>query len=304
MLELFFLISASSIYGQRIWGNPIGQYSYNPAGAAMNDLGEITTSYYRNYISAINSPRGFLLTASSPFTNNNVGAGFRFTSESGGVLENVMAEGTFVYKVQTGRNAKLSFGLSAVYNQMGINSSLVNAQDPNDPILILTAEAGSWFDTNFGISFYQTNKYYVGLAAYNLMGQQTNWLLAGFNNRSARLGSFTGMYTLDLFQGKGKLETSGVCLAYLSQDKYSLSTMSYDISSRLIFNKSFWIGSGYSNHMAKLICGVSVQNLSVGYAGAIGVGAIASSSYTFPKHELFLKVELDTSKSSRKNANR
>lgn len=300
-LSLAFLIALStlSVLGQRTWGNPVGQYPYNPSGAAMNDLGELVSVYYRNFISATNSPTGILLMGSSPFANDNMGAGFRFTSQSGGVLENLMAEATFVYKAQVSRNSKLAFGLSGVYNQMGIQSDLVNAQHPEDPILALGADGGSWMDVNFGMSLYQPNKYFVGLAMYNLMGQKTNWLLTNFENRSARLGTLSGMYSLDLFQGKWKLETNGVVLAYVPQDEYSFSTMSYDITTRMIMNKAFWVGSGYADGKIKVLCGLYVQNLAVGYAGAIALGDLATSSYNIPQHELFLRLELDNSKSSR-----
>lgn len=304
ILGLSFSLSTLNGYSQRIWGNPVGEYAYNPAGAAMNDLGEITSAYYTDYMSATNSPKGILLMGSSPFANDNMGAGFRVVSESGGVLENIMAEATYVYKVQVGRSSKLSFGLSGVYNQIGINTSLVNAQNTNDPILTQGAQSGSWFDTNFGINFYQANKFYIGVATYNLLSNRTNWLLTNFSNRESRLASLTGMYTLDLFSGQGKVETTGVAQAYLPQDKYSFSSVSYDVTSRLIFKKAFWIGSGYANNMVKILCGVYVQNLAIGYAGGIGLGDIATSTYALPKHELFLKLDLDTSKSSRSNANR
>lgn len=298
---ILLLITATNGFAQRIWGNPVGQYAYNPAGAAMNDLGEIIGSYYTTYQSANNNPRGFLLMGSSSFPNDRVGAGFRFSSEPGGVLKNTMAEATFVYKVPVSTNSKLSFGLSGVYNQMGIDQEVVNPQHSSDPILTEAAQSGYWFDANFGISLNEANQYYLGLAIYNMLGQQTGWLLDGFTNRSSRLLSASGMYSLNLFQGDGKLETSGVCMFYVPQDKYSFT---YDINTRLILKKTFWIGTGYANNMVKALCGLYIQNISIGYAGGIGIGDVANYAYTFPKHEVFLRMELNTSKSSRSNASR
>lgn len=299
---ILLLISSLNGYSQRIWGNPVGQYAYNPAGAAMNDLGEIVTCYYNTYASANNSPHGILLMGSSSFPTDNVGAGFRFSSEPGGVLTNMMAEGTFVYKIPVGRNAKLSFGLSGVFNQIGIDNSKVNPQHADDPILIYGAEAGSWFDANFGVSLNEANQYYIGVAVYNMLGQQTNWLLDNaYQNRAARLISTSGMYSLNLFQGDGKLETTGVGMFYVPQDEF---TMRYDVSSRLIIKKAGWIGTGYTNLGVKVLCGLYVQNLSIGYTGCFGIGDIADYTYSFPKHELFLRMELNTSKSSRYNTSR
>ncbi len=303
---IFGLLLASSLCSlsaQKIWGNQMGQYVYNPAGASTNDIGEITANYYRNYMSAINSPRVFMLMGASPFANNTMGAGFRFTSDNAGVLKNIMAEATFVYKVQVARSSKLSFGLSAVYNQMGIDKDLMNPQHPDDPILTAATETGSWFDMNFGVSIYQTNKYYFGLAAYNLIGQRTNWLMEEdlFVNRSSRFVSATGMYTFDIHEGDFKIELSGVAQTYLPQKKYSFDAVSYDLSARFILKKMFWLGSGYSNDMAKLLAGVYFQRFAIGYAGGFSTGDLKNVTNVMPRHEVFLRVEFETSKASRKN---
>lgn len=298
---IMMLLFTSNGFAQRIWGNPVGQYAYNPAGASMNDLGEIIASYYTTYASANNSPRGLLLMGSSSFPNDRVGAGFRFASEPGGVLKNTMAEATFVYKVPVSTDSKLAFGLSGVYNQMGIDNEIVNPQHSSDPLLTVGAESGYWFDANFGVSLYETNQYYLGVAVYNMLGTQTGWMMDGFDNRASRLLSASGMYSLNLFQGDGKLETSGICMFYLPQDKY---TFSYDINTRLIFKKSFWVGVGYTNNMAKVLGGLYIQNIAVGYAGGFGLGDIADYTYSMPKHEIFLRMELNTSKSSRTNVSR
>jgi type IX secretion system PorP/SprF family membrane protein len=298
---LLLLLSTVNGYSQRIWGNPVGQYTYNPAGASMNDLGEIVTSYYNTYASANNSPRGILLMGSTSFPSDKIGAGFRFNSESGAVTKNTSAEATFVYKIPVGINSKLAFGLSGTYNQIGIDNELVQAKDPNDPFLTQGAESGYWFDSNFGISLNEANQYYIGAAIYNMLGTQTNWQLQDFTNRSSRLISLSGMYSFNLFQGDGKLETSGATMFYVPEDKY---TMTYDLNARLIVKKSFWVGTGYTNNMVKALFGFYIQNLSIGYAGGFGLGDIASYTYSMPKHELFLRLELNTSKSSRTNVSR
>lgn len=296
ILSLGLLLISTESFSQRIWGNPVGQYAYNPAGAAMNDLGELVACFYSTYESAINSPSGLMLMGSATFPTDNIGAGFRLTSETGGVIKNLMGEATFMYRVNLSRDIKLAFGLSAVFNQIGLDYELLAPQHANDPIITRGAESGSYVDANFGFSIYEANQFYFGIAGYNLIGQQTSWLLPNFTNRASRLISASGMYSLNLFQGDGKLETTLVGMTFMPQDEFSLS---YDASMRLIMKKTFWIGTGYSNSLVKLLAGIYIQNLTVGYTGAIGIGDISDYTYAFPKHELFLRMELDTSKSSR-----
>lgn len=290
----FFLLSANG-YSQRIWGNPIGQYAYNPAGGAMSDVSELTTCYYNTYTSAYNNPMGILLQGSASFPNDKIAAGFRLTSESGGVLKSTKGEATFIYRLPVWKNSKLAFGISAVCNQLGIIRDRVNAQHPDDPIL-QGAQAGFWADANFGVSMYESNKYYFGLGIYNLLGGKTSWLVSDFTNRGARLYSLSGMYTFNVFQGDGRLEMSGVGMSYLSKGSTALN---FDISSRIIMKKSFWVGCGYAPNTVKVLCGTYFQNFAVGYSGGIGMGEITKYTYSFPRHELFLKIELNNSKTSR-----
>jgi type IX secretion system PorP/SprF family membrane protein len=286
-----------TIYGQRIWNSSLGQYAFNPAGGGMSDIASISSSYYNTYGSANNSPYGFLLMGTSPFASDNIAAGFCLTTESGGVLNNTMAEGTFIYRVPILKNSKLSFGISAVYNQMSILRDRLNPQDPNDPILN-AATSGFWGDANFGVSLYETNKYHIGLAVYNLLDGSTSWRVENenFTDRAARLYSFSGMYTFDVLKGEGKLEFNGIALSYLSEGSTSVN---YDIDSRLIIKKLFWVGAGYEPKTVKFLFGVYFQNFSVGYEGGIGLGDITKYTYVVPQNELFLKIDFNNSKASR-----
>lgn len=295
IVGLVFIFFNANVYSQRIWSSPLGQYAFNPAGGGMNDIGEISSCYYNTYGSANNNPLGFLLMGTAPFPGDNYAAGFRFTSESGGVLNSTMAEATFIYHRPIFQNSKLSFGLSAVFNQLGLLRDRINAQHPNDPILN-GAKTGFWGDANFGVSLYETNKYYAGIGVYNLLGGRTNLLVTDFNNRSARLYTLSGMYTFNVLKGDGRLEMTGLAMSYFSKGS---SDINYDISARIIMKKSFWIGSGYAPNTAKFLFGVYFQNFAIGYSGGIGLGDISKHTFSLPKHEIFLKIEFNNSKASR-----
>jgi type IX secretion system PorP/SprF family membrane protein len=292
---VLILFLFNHVHSQRIWGSPAGQYAFNPAGAAMNDLGEISSCYHNNYGSAYNNPVGFLLMGSAPLPVDNSGIGFRLTSESGGILKSTMAEGTYIYRIPAGKNSKLSFGLSGVLNQLGIIRERINAQYPNDPVL-QGAQSGFWFDANFGVSLYSINKYNIGIAAYNLLGGSTDWLISGFSNRTSRLLTLNGMYSFNVLSGDGKLEISGVGMSYLTDGTKNII---YDISSRVVLKKSFWAGCGYVPGAVKLLLGVYYQNFAIGYSGGIDLGEITKYTYSLPRHELFLKIEFNNSKTSR-----
>lgn len=298
-LLILLQVSVNTSAQHRMWGNPIGPYAYNPAGANVNDMGEILATYYMTYVDAKNAPQGALLLGSTSLPFDNMGAGFRFDYETGGVLKNIMAEATYVYKINIGRQNKLAFGLSGTYNQIAVQSSKINAKDENDPFLVNGTQSDFWFDFNLGVSFYQPNHYYIGVAAYNIAGGQSfaDWKVSGFEGRTSRLFTASGMYMLGLMNGDLKFEFTANGMFYIPQDSF---TPVYDVNVRGIYKKIFWLGTGYTENMVKVLAGVYVQNFSVGYAGGIGVGGdITSYTYSFPRHEVFLRLELNTSKGSK-----
>ena len=290
-----FFITVSFVYGQKIWNSALGQYAFNPAGGGMNEVGELSSAYYNTFGIAGNNPVGFLVMGTAPFPNDNMAAGFRITSESGGVLNHTMAEATYIYKIPVFSNSRLSFGLSAVYNQLSIQRDRMNAQHPDDPVLN-AAQSGFWGDANFGVSLNEVNKYYFGLGVYNLIGGRTNWRADNFTNRAGRLLSVSGMYTLGFMDGDAKLETTGLAMSYFTM---GAGTLNYDLSTRFIFKKSAWFGLGYAPNTFKILTGVYFQNFAIGYAGGIGMGDLSDQSYAMPKHELFFRIEFNSSKTSR-----
>jgi type IX secretion system PorP/SprF family membrane protein len=297
---IVFCFGTMPTFAQRIWSNPVGQYAYNPSGACYNDLGELLVSYYNTYASANNSPQGALLMGSTSLPTDNMGVGFKFVYEKGGVLSNLMAEATYVYKVNLGNNHKLGLGLSGTFQQTALQDHLVNAQHPDDRYLMLGAESDYWFDVNFGLSFYKPNHYFIGIAAYNLVGQHTSWMLPNFEGRTSRLLTVSGLYDFFFLQGDIKLELAAEAMMYVPFDKFSLV---YDVTAKLQWRKYCWIGGGYTNNIAKIMAGVYIQNFAIGYAGGIGVGEISNFAYAFPQHEVFLRLEFNTSKWSKRQRN-
>ena len=295
ILGLFFLLFCSATFSQKIWNSTLDQYAFNPAGGGINDIATISTSYYNTFGSANNSPYGFLVMGTAPFPSDNIAAGFKVTTESGGVLNNTSAEGTFVYKLPVLKNSKLAFGISAVYNQLSLLRDRLNPQSLADPV-INNATTGYWGDANFGVDLYEPNKYYVGLAANNLLSGTTNWRINDFTNRSARLYSLSGMYTFNVMQGDGRLELTGLAASYLSKGS---SIVEYNANARFIVKKSYWFGAGYANSAVKFLVGVYFQNFSIGYAGAISMGDITKYTYAVPMHELLFKIDFNNSKASR-----
>ena len=129
-------------------------------------------------------------------------------------------------------------------------------------------------------------------------------MLPNFEGRTSRLLTVSGLYDFFFLQGDIKLanvinlKTEG-----LGEIRKINERLVYDVTAKLQWRKYCWIGGGYTNNIAKIMAGVYIQNFAIGYAGGIGVGEISNFAYAFPQHEVFLRLEFNTSKWSKRQRN-
>jgi type IX secretion system PorP/SprF family membrane protein len=269
-------------------------YLVNPSLGGYNSFVKLGSIYQTEMSAYDYSPKSFLIWGTSPFNNQRVAGGFKIASQEGGVLNNISAEATFIYHVPVG-SSKLSFGLSGSFNQLKLMKDRVEAFDINDPIL-QGAESGNWFNSNFGISFSQVGKYYIGLAAYNLLPSQTDWMVSSFENKADIMYVANGMYRFTLMENVLFLESSAFV------NTYDFKKINYGAFTKFIINKNLEFGFGYKeSSIIKSGFGINIQNLSFGYYGSYSFGTAGQYNYPFTKHSIVLMVKLPYSKSSKEN---
>jgi type IX secretion system PorP/SprF family membrane protein len=270
-------------------------YLSNPSLGGYEEMVKIGGLYQTTMTVYDYHPTSFILWGSSPFNNQRVAGGFKIASQEGGVIQNLSAEATFIYHVPVG-GSKLSFGLSGGFNQLQLMRDRVHVHNIDDPIL-QGSEAGNWFNANFGLAFSKVNNYYFGLAAYNLLPKQTNWMVSSFENRAKITYILSGMYSFALLDGDIIWEFSGN--AY-TNNPTDINWIHYNVDTKLLFWKDFWVGTGYSDNITiKGQAGFNVQNLSFGYIGFYSFGNAGNYGYSFPKHEIILMLKLPYSKPSK-----
>lgn len=288
------IVLSTGVFAQN-WGE-YDPYLSNPSLGAYNEMLKIGLLYESRMAAYDYHPKSFLFWATSPFNNQRVAWGVKASSFEGGVLKNTSAEANFIYHVPFSES-RLSFSLGGSVNQLQLMRERVNVYDINDPI-IQGAESGNWFNASFGVALSRVNTYYFGLAAYNLLPSQTNWMVSSFENKSKITYTFSGMYTFDLLEGGLHWEISG--FASTNHPK-NFDWLKYCISTRaIIFKKSFWVGAGYLNEsQVKGSFGINVQNLSFVYTGYHSFGELSNYNYPLAKHEIIMILKLPYSKSSK-----
>lgn len=287
------LVLSTGVFAQT--GGSYDPYLLNPSLGGYLEMVKIGTLYQTEMSAYDYHPQSFILWGSSPFNNQRVAGGFKIASQEGGVLKNLSAEATFIYHIPIG-SSKLSFGLSGGFNQLQLMRNNVQVFDPSDPIL-QGSESGNWFNANFGLAFSKVNTYYFGLAAYNLLPEQTNWMVSSFENKAKINYILSGMYTFALLEGDILWEITGNAH---TNELTDISWLHYNMDTRLIFWKDFWIGSGYGDNLTiKGNAGINVQNLSFAYCGYYSFGDIGKYNYSFTRHEIVLILKFNYSKTSK-----
>lgn len=265
-------------------------YLANPSLGGYNQMVRLGALHQTENGAYDYHPKSFIFWGSSPFNSQRVAGGFKIASQEGGVLQNLSAEATFIYHVPVA-GSKLSFGLSGGFNQLRLIRNRVEVHDPFDPIL-QGAESGNWFNANFGLALNQVDRYYIGIAAYNLLPSQTDWMVSSFENKTDITYVANGMYRFTLMENVLFLEGS----AYIITQTFS--SVQYGASGKFILNKDILFSIGYASaNTIKGGFGINVQNISFGYCGSYSFGDVYG--YSFTKHEIVLMLKLPYSKNSK-----
>ncbi len=96
----------------------------------------------------------------------SVGVGGYLFSDNLGALSKLGFQGTYAYHMAL-RRSQLSFGTSILGMQYSIDKDKIRLEDPNDQLLLNTADRGYILDANFGAYFSEKNLY-AGFSAQNL----------------------------------------------------------------------------------------------------------------------------------------
>jgi len=289
-LLLIILLTSTLAYSQN--SNEYDPYLANPSLGGFEEIVKIGSLYQTAMTAYDYNPKSIILWGTSPFNNQRVAGGFKIASQEGGVLRNISAEATFIYRVPVLDGSMLSFALSGSMNQLELLKNRAEVLDPNDPIL-QGSQSGNWFNSNFGFALSKVNTYYFGLAAYNLLPKKTDWMVSNFENKSDITYVSSGMYRFNM--NNVELEIVGNLSTNQIKD---LDWFRYNLVTKAIFLKSFWIGAGYSNGKTiRGLVGLNFQNLSFGYTGHYSFNDL--ENYAMPEHEIIISLKIPYSKQSK-----
>ena len=193
-------------------------------------------------------------------SDNHHGVGVSFINDNTGPINRTTANLTYAYHLMMGDIANLSFGVGAGVSRIGLNTSELVFEDPNDPV-VTNGEVLNWTpDVNVGFYLYGS-QFFFGGSMQQVIKQKLSF--NDISDKSAEVSHYflTGGYRF--FAGEDISFTPSVMAKYVAP-----FPTSYDLNLKVSFRNNFWLGGSYrKDDSFSVLTGFTVSKMfEVGYA--------------------------------------
>ena len=262
---IFTLLTLGHIcYGQQ---HPLfTQYMFNgllinPAYAGSYESMNLTTLIRAQWTGFEGSPSTQTFSVHSPLRNDRVALGLITMNDIIGSTRQRSVYGAFAYRIPTGKEGKLSFGLQAGVDHRLTNLNSLNAKHSEDPLLV--SEFGSESFINYGTGiYYYNNRFYSGFSIPRLL----NW-----EHSHNRQLFYTSGY---LFNVSHDIKLKPSFLLKLMTGV----PVQVDLNCNVLFREVLWIGASFRTFSSiNLLAQIQLNDqLRIGYGYDYQVNRLAS----------------------------
>ena len=270
----------------------VSQYMFNglflnPAYAGSHPYTSATVLHRSQWVGMEGAPRTNLLGIDGPLMGNKMGLGFTFSHDMIGVSRDMEMAANYAYRIRTGTNGHLAFGLKAGLSFYTANLSDLVYWDTQDALYqnnISNATVGK-----FGFGLYWNNeRSFVGISVptiYAADGKVTSEL------PNSPEHYFTQHYYLNaghVFELNDNFDLKpSVLIKYQQQ-----APPEVDLNLNVLFKDRFWLGAGYRTGDA-VVGMVEFQINRMFRAGyAYDMNTSKLRHYNGGSHEVMLGIDL------------
>jgi len=303
------MLCAGTIYAQQ--DAQQSQYMFNgiyinPAYAGYKENLNLHTYYRSQWTGIPGSPVSTALAIDAIANEGNVGLALQISSDKLGAESDFTVYGNYAYrlKMNDDGSSRLAFGLGLGLQQLGINTAILN---PNDPEATLPTNSQNTLvpDARLGV-YFSNDKFYAGVSADNLVSQYISFKAYQYIAQPKPHYYLTAGFLANISDGL-KLKPS-----FLLKDDTGGPT-SLDLNAFLLFGDKLWVGGSYrtgvklynksylQNDLSSLnsIVGAveffPIENLRIGYGYDMSVGPL--KTYSGGTHEISIGFFFDSAKS-------
>lgn len=306
-----FLTLAGWVKGQQL--PQYSQYMFNglhvnPGYAGYKTEGYIQSTYRNQWTNFPGAPKTMTVTADFSANEGTMGFGVSFVDDRLGPNVNTGGLLTYAYRMRTGRKSYLSFGLSGGFSRYSLDPSLLNPNDPDDPLIPEGRVNVTVPNLNSGL-FFHSDKFYAGLSAYNMIGK----------NAASQEDAALGYHDFHYYITAGALLkiNSAVQLkpSFLVRQTKGSPT-NYDLNAMFILKEVLWLGGSYRsnavvfenflqddlttrNALAAIVEVFATPSLRIGYAYDHNLNVL--NNYRNNSHEFSIGYYLKSKNTVMKN---
>jgi type IX secretion system PorP/SprF family membrane protein len=291
---------------------------YNPGFAGQSKDLELAALFRMQWVGIKGAPRTSLIVASMPYHlfGREHGVGLSMYNDRAGLFSANVISGQYAYKTQLFKG-NLGIGVQIGYINETFDGSKVEIPenndyfDPNDAANPGSDVSGTSVDASIGI-YYAKKNFYTGLSLTHLLSPKlelndnyimdvprTYYFTAGYNiqlnNPLLELRPTVLIKTMEL--SSFYIEGDSVLVPVKKENvlKGMLAQTQIDISLRMIYNKTIWVGLFWRKQDAVgITLGGKFKMIEAGYAYDFPVSRIIKGSWG--SHELFLRYSVDLNK--------
>ena len=303
------MLSAGTIYAQQ--DAQQSQYMFNgiyinPAYAGYKENLNLHSYYRSQWTGIAGSPVSTSLAIDAIANEGNVGLALQISSDKLGAESDFSVYGNYAYrlKMNDDGSSRLAFGLGFGVQQLGINTSILNPNDP-EPTLPTNSQNTLVPDARLGI-YFSNDKLYAGISADNLVSQYISLKSYQYIAQPKPHYYLTAGFLANIADGL-MLKPS-----FLLKDDAAGPT-SLDLNAFFLFGDKLWIGGSYrtgvklynksylQNDLTNLNSVVGaveffpIENLRIGYGYDMSVGPL--KTYSGGTHEISVGFFFDSAKS-------
>ena len=192
---------------------------------------------YRNQWSAFTDyPKTMILSAHGWIANKKIGIGGAIFNDKTGPTSRSGAMASYAYHLPL-ENAKLAFGLSAMFFQYALDKGKLTTDEPDDAAIQGETVKKIVPEGAFGV-YYYGEKYYAGFSVPQLIQMKVDVGGSPTLNRMVRHYFLTGGYKFDI-NDDFAVEPSFLLKAVVA------APLQVDINSKVIYKDLVWLGFSY-----------------------------------------------------------
>ncbi|MEI8136629.1 MAG: type IX secretion system membrane protein PorP/SprF [Bacteroidota bacterium] len=258
----------------------------NPAYTGSKEAMSATLLHRQQWVNFPGRPVTTSFSLHGPLMQNKMGLGLSVLNETIGVLNRNLVYASYAYRLKTGDNGNLAFGLTAgIHNQINKFASLKTNDDGTvDPQL--GQNSPSIIAPNFGTGvYYNTKTFFTGLSIPRMVDDRVTFNPNGDVLQSTKIdpSKFHYYFTVgNMFTLTNNLKLKGQAMVKAVQN----APLQYDLTATFFINEMIWAGVSYrSNTAVAAIAGVQINpQFLVSYSYDYGINLI--QKYSMGSHEI------------------